>query len=84
MPVRGQAEGGAGEGVDLFDGEVLVHHEADGVHQAEGADAVGDEVGGVVGVDDGFAEALVAEVSNGSDGGGVGGGGVGMISTRRM
>ena len=28
----GPAEGGAGEGVDLFDGQALRHHEADGVH----------------------------------------------------
>ena len=63
----GPAEGGAGEGVDLFDGEVLGHHEADGVAHGEGADAVGDEVGCVEGLDDGFAEALIAEVGDGGD-----------------
>ena len=39
---------------------------------AEGADAVGDEVGRVVRVDDGLAEALVAEVRDGGDVGGIG------------
>ncbi len=63
----GPAERGAGEGVDLFDGEVLRLHEADGVAHGEGADAVGDEVGGVVRVDDGLAEALVAEVADERD-----------------
>ena len=79
----GPAEGGAGEGVDLFDGQALRHHQADGVHHGEGADAVGDEVGRVVRVDDGLAEALVAEVRDGAmSAGSVSG--VGMISSRRM
>ena len=69
------AEGGAGEGVDLFNGEVLRHHEADGVAHGEGADAVGDEVWGVVGVDDGLAEALIAKMFDRGEIGGVGLGG---------
>ena len=68
----GPAESGAGEGVNLFDSEALGHHEADGVAHGEGADAVGDEVGCVVGVDDRFAEALVAEVRDHRDVCGVG------------
>ena len=47
-------------------------HEADDVQHGEGADPVADEVGSVFGDDDAFAEAHVAEVSDGVDGGAVG------------
>ena len=47
-------------------------HQADRVAHREGADAVGDEVRRVVRVDDGLAQAQVAEVLDGGDVGGIG------------
>ena len=61
------AERRAGEGVDLFDGQPLLHHQADGVAHREGADAVGDEVRLIERVDDRFAQPLVAEVRDDGD-----------------
>ncbi len=42
------ADGGAGERVDLFDGEALLEHQVGGREHDGDADAIGDEVGRVV------------------------------------
>ena len=68
----GPADGGAGEGVDFFDAEVHLLHHAHDVEHGEGADAVGDEVGRVLGVDDALAEVQIAEVGDGLHRGGIG------------
>ena len=73
----GPADGGAGERVDFFDGEALLEHEVGGVEHDGDADAVGDEVGRVVGEDDLLAEEAVGEGGEGGDGGGIGVGGWG-------
>ena len=55
------AEGGAGEGVHLLDREIEVHHRPKGRAEAEGPDAVGDEVGRVLAAHDPLAEDAVGE-----------------------
>ena len=67
-----ESERRARQRINFFDGEFLLHHQADGVAHSEGADAVGDEVGGVAGLDDGLAEALVGELRDERDVVGVG------------
>ncbi len=80
----GPADGSAGEGVNFFDAEVHLLHDAHDVQHGEGADAIGDEVGRVLGVHDTLAEVQIAEVrdrvciSAGSASG------VGISSSRRM
>ena len=59
------AHGGSGKGVDFFDAEVHLLHDAHDVQHGEGANAVGDEVRRVLGMDDAFAEVQIAEVSDG-------------------
>ena len=66
------ADGGAGERVDLFDGQSLLEHQVGGVEHDRDADAVGDEVGRVVGEDDLLAEDAVGECGKGGDDGGIG------------
>ena len=56
------AHGRAGDGVDLVDLIVHLHHRVDGGHQAEGPDAVTDEVRRVLAEHDALAEAEAAEV----------------------
>ncbi len=63
----GPADGLSGEGVDFFDGQVHLLHQAHDVQNGKCADAVADEVGSVFGEDDAFAEAHVAEVGDGVD-----------------
>ena len=65
------AEGRAGERVHFFDGQALLEHEIGGVEHDGDADAVGDEVGRVVGEDDLLAEDAVGEGGEGGDDGGV-------------
>ena len=62
MPGLWPAERGACQRIDLFDRKALLLHQTDRVAHRERADAVGDEVWRVVRVDDGLAEAQVAEV----------------------
>ena len=71
----GPADGRTGERVDLFDGESLLEHEVGGVEHDGDADAVGDEVGRVVGEDDLLAEDAIGEGGEGGDDGGIGVGG---------
>ncbi len=59
-------------GVDLFDGEVEGLHVAGDRADGEGADAVGDEVRGVLGVDDALAQPLLTEPRQGLHRSGVG------------
>ena len=66
------SDGLPGEGVDFFDGEIHLLHQAHDVEHRKCADAVADEVGRVFGDDDAFAETYVAEVGDGVDGGAVG------------
>ena len=49
VPVRGHPMAWPGERVGLFDGEALLEHERRGREHDGDADAVGDEVGRVVG-----------------------------------
>ena len=65
------ADGGAGERVDFFDGQALLEHEIGGVEHDGDADAVGDEVGRVVGEDHLLAEDAIGEGGEGGDDGGV-------------
>jgi len=60
----GPSDGGAGEGVDFFDAEVHLLHDAHDVEHGEGADTVGDEVGSVFRVHHTLAEVEVAEVGD--------------------
>ena len=69
------ADGGAGERVDFFDGEALLEHQVGGVEHDGDADAVGDEVGRVVGEDDLLAEEAVGEGGEGGEQRGIGFGG---------
>jgi len=57
-----QADEGTGERVDFFDGEIFFDHRFGDGAAEEGADAVGDEVGRVLGAHDAFAEAAVGEL----------------------
>ena len=59
------AEGRAGESVSLLDGQALLQHQVGGVEHDSDADAVGDEVGRVVGEDDLLAEDAVGECGKG-------------------
>ncbi len=69
------AEDCASQGIDLLDREIHGLHQANGVQHGEGTDAIGDEVRGVFGEDDGFAEALFGEIGDSFEGGGIGFGG---------
>ncbi len=69
------ADGGAGERVDLFDGEPLLEHQVGGAKHDRDADAVGDEVGRVVRKDDLLAEDAIGECGKGGDSSGIGVGG---------
>ena len=66
------ADGGAGQRVDLFDGESLLEHQVGGVEHDRDADAVGDEVGRVVREDDLLAEEAISESGESGDDGGIG------------
>ena len=77
------AEGGAGERVNFFDGEALLEHQVGGGKHDGDADAVGDEVGRVVGEDDLLAEDAIGEGGKGGDAAGSASG-VGMTSSSRM
>ncbi len=57
------ADGRAGAGVNFFDGEVHLAHQAQHVEHGKSADAIGDEVGRVLGNDHAFAHLPVAEVA---------------------
>ena len=61
----GPSESGAGERVHVFDGEIHLLHQAHDVEDGECADAIGDEVGRVFGVDDAFAQLDVGEMGDG-------------------
>jgi hypothetical protein len=79
----GEAEGAgarpaerlAGERIHLFDGQALLQHQRGCREHDRDADAVGDEVGGVVGKDDLLAEVAVGEGGKGGHDGGIGFGG---------
>ena len=64
----------ASQDVDFFDGETELLHYANRVEHGECADAVRDEVGPVLGRDDGFAEVDFGESGDGYDGGRIAGG----------
>ncbi len=66
------ANGLAGEGVGFFDGEALLQHQGSGGEHDGDADAVGDEVGRVVGEHDLLAEEAVAKSREGTEERGVG------------
>ncbi len=76
----GRAEGGGarvahrrpGDGVHLLDLVAFVQHTVDGGHEAEGADAVADEVGRIFTIDDALAEPLAAERAHVAHDGGIG------------
>ena len=63
----GPSHGLSGERVDFFNGQAHFLHQPNHVQHREGADAVANEVGRVFGDDDTFAQAHVAEVSDGID-----------------
>jgi hypothetical protein len=75
VPVRGQPSAWPGERVHLFDGQPLLQHQRGGREHHRDADAVGDEVGRVVGEDDLLAEVAVGEGGKGGYDGGIGFGG---------
>ena len=62
----------AGEGVGFFDGEALLEHQLRGGEHDGYADAVGDEVGSVIGEDDLLAEEAIGEGGEGGKQPGVG------------
>ena len=66
--MRGQPIDAAGERVHLFDGEVLLLHQAHRFQHDEDADAVGDEVGRVAREHHFLAQQHVGEVRDGGDG----------------
>ena len=55
------ADDGAGERIDLLDGETHLLHDAHHVQDRECTDTVGDEIGGVLSVNDGFPQTLIAK-----------------------
>ncbi len=59
----GPADGGAGAGVHFFDGHAEAGHERERSEHGERADAVGDEVGSVLGAHHAFAQAAIAEIA---------------------
>jgi hypothetical protein len=61
----GPAHGSAGERVNFLDAEVHLLHQAHDVQRGEGPDAVGDEVGRVLGMDHALAQVQIAEVRDG-------------------
>ena len=66
------ADGLSCQRVNFFDAQIHLLHEADDVEHGESADAIGDEVGRVLGEDDPFAELDIAEVDDGIDEGAIG------------
>ncbi len=66
------ADGRAGQRVHFLDAEVHLLHQAHDVQCGKGADAIGDEVRRVLGVNHTLAQPQVAEVRDGLHGGGVG------------
>ena len=68
----GQADERAGERVHFFDGEVFLDHRFRDGAAEKTADAVGDEVGRVLGADDAFAETAVGELFDVGQDAGVG------------
>ena len=72
----GPTQDAASQYIHVFYREALLLHQCYGLEHDVDADAVGDEVGRVMSVDDGFAEAAVGEIGDGRYGGriGVGGG----------
>ena len=58
----GPADGRAGAGVDFLDGHAEAGHQRERSEHGKGADAIGDEIGSVLGADDAFAEAAIAEI----------------------
>ena len=68
----GPADGGAGEGVGFLDGEALLKHERGGGEHDGYADAVGDEVGRVIGEDNLLAEEAIGECGKGGEQRGIG------------
>src|SRR5271169_10214 len=61
----GPADGGAGQGIDFFDAEVHLLHDAHDVQRGEGTNAIGDKVGRVLRVYHALAEVEIAEVGDG-------------------
>ena len=59
----GPADGRAGAGVDFLDGHAELAHQANRLKHGEGADAVGDEIGRVLGAHDALAQHAVAEIA---------------------
>src|SRR5262249_17921884 len=63
---------GAGERVDFLYAEIHLLHQAENVQAGKCANAVSDEVGRVLGVDNSLAHAHITEMRNGLDCGGIG------------
>ena len=57
----GPADGGAGAGVNFFDGHAERLHEAKSIEHGKRADAIGDEIRGIFCGDDALAETAIAE-----------------------
>src|SRR5262249_22376310 len=55
------ADGGAGAGIDFFDGHAERLHEAQRVEHRKSANAIGDKIRRILRGDDTFGEAVVAE-----------------------
>ncbi len=64
-PCLRPAHCGSGQGIDFLDAQVHLLHNAHDVQHGEGADAIGDEVGRVLGVHHTFTQVQIAEVSDG-------------------
>ena len=60
-----------GQRIDFLDGEIFGLHQAHGFQHDEHADPVGDEVRRIAREHNLFAHALIGEMSDGFDGGGV-------------
>ena len=51
---------GAGQRINLFHGQIHLLHQAKNIQAGKSADAVGDEIRRVLGIDDAFAQAHIA------------------------
>ena len=68
-------DGASGKHIHLFDGEPLLLHQLDGLDHDVDANAIGDEVRGVAGIDHRLAQATVGKIGDGGDGRRIGLGG---------
>ena len=57
----GMAHRRTGNGIDLFDGHIILQHQLNCLHHGVSSDTVGDKVWRILGKDDSFTKGLFAE-----------------------